>query len=82
MASGSGFGYVGPQGMLATVFDNPGGERVQTAQQFRDEMSAAMTLGAQARGGDTHVMVHAQTNADPHQISREVAWALRTGGRY
>lgn len=42
---------------------------------------AAMNTGA-VRGGDTfNVTVQAQTNADPHEIAREMAWQLRTSGR-
>lgn len=32
-------------------------------------------------GGPTYITVQASTNADPHQIAREVAWQMLTSGR-
>jgi hypothetical protein len=29
--------------------------------------------------GSTTINVYAETNADPHDISREIAWALKVG---
>ncbi|MFD8496207.1 phage tail tape measure protein [Amycolatopsis sp. NPDC059657] len=37
--------------------------------------------GQSGAGGGSTINVYAQTNADPYAIGREVAWAMRTGGR-
>lgn len=83
LAGGSDFAYVGPAGVPARIFDNPAGERVQTAQQARDEAAANMRAGiAAAQRGPLNISVVAQTNADAVQISKEIAWQLRTAGAY
>lgn len=50
---------------------------------YTADLSGSMPVDAAGAGlgGNTTINVTANTNADPFQIGREVAWTMKTGGR-
>ncbi|MGO1050745.1 phage tail tape measure protein [Crossiella sp. CA198] len=54
----------------------PGGPGVLAAPAWVPRMAPGATVPTR-----TDITVHVATNADPHEIGREIAWSLRTQGR-
>lgn len=69
-------GEAGPEAVIPLDMFNQG------VQFSRYPTFTAATIPDTGRSyGSPSVTVNAQTNADPHQIARELSWVLRTRGR-
>lgn len=66
------------------LFLGLGGETIRTVQQEQQLQQALRGLGGGGTtyGGDssTSVQVNMQSNANPQQVARQVAWSLKTAG--
>ena len=54
------------------------GERVLTVDQQRQR--STITKEASSSDRQIHITVNARTDANPHEIGKEIAWAMRTSG--
>lgn len=56
------------------------GQEVLALLEAGERVLSRAEVARGGAGGDTHITVYAETNADPEQIAAAIAWASKTGG--
>jgi len=70
-------GWVPGMGPMPAVVH--GGEYVLSKDMLSGRDDVPESVRRAISSGGTSITVNAQTNADPYEISREIAWALKVG---